>query len=162
MDVSQPPHDLRDAIPLLTPQEAEGLFATLRALARGGLSTVLISHKLGEVLAVADRVAVLRGGRLVADRPVLGADRGTLAALMVGRDVAPTRRDPHPPGDPVLELERVSVPAPRGRVGLLDASLRLRAGEVVGVAGVAGIRTSGRRRARTAGPRGGSGRRRRR
>ena len=123
---------------VLTPQEARGLFATLRALARGGLSTVLISHKLGEVLAVADRVAVLRGGRLVADRSVAGADRGTLAALMVGRDVAPARREPHPPGDPVLDLDRVSVPAPRGRVGLVDASLRLRAGEVVGVAGVAG------------------------
>jgi simple sugar transport system ATP-binding protein len=123
---------------VLTPQEAEGLFAVLRRLAASGLGVIFITHKLGEVLAVADRVAVLRGGRKAADRPTAGADRATLAGLMVGRDVPATRRTPREPGEPLLTLDRVSVAGPKGRVGLTDASLTLRAGEIVGVAGVSG------------------------
>jgi ABC-type uncharacterized transport system ATPase subunit len=123
---------------VLTPAEADGLFAVIRRLTAKGLSVVFISHKLGEVLAVADRVAVLRGGRKVADGPAAGADRRSLAAAMVGRDVAPSRRTPKAPGAPLLVLERVSVPGERGRAGLVAVDLAVRAGEIVGVAGVAG------------------------
>ena len=123
---------------VLTPQEALGLFATLRRLAAGGLSVVFISHKLHEVLDVAGRVVVLRAGRVVADQPVAGADRASLSALMVGRSIAPSKRTPQVPGAPMLVLDRVSVAAPAGQVGVQEASLVVRAGEVVGVAGVAG------------------------
>jgi general nucleoside transport system ATP-binding protein len=123
---------------VLTPQEVEGLIVILRRLAASGLSIVFISHKLHEVLKLADRVVVLRAGRKVADRPAAGTDGALLAALMVGRAVATSRRTPCPPGPPLLVLDRVSVPAEEGRVGLDDASLTLRAGEIVGIAGVSG------------------------
>jgi simple sugar transport system ATP-binding protein len=123
---------------VLTPQEVDGLTAVLRRLASSGFSIVFISHKLHEVLRLADRVAVLRAGRKVAERPTAGADRALLAALMVGREIAPSRRTPRPPGSPLLVLDRVSVPAEAGRVGLVEASLTLHAGEIVGIAGVSG------------------------
>ncbi|HYF57270.1 MAG TPA: ABC transporter ATP-binding protein [Salinarimonas sp.] len=123
---------------VLTPGEAEGLFAVLRRLVSAGLSIVFISHKLGEVTAIADRVAVLRGGRKVADQSVAGASRAELAALMVGREVAPSRRMPRAPGAPLLVLEGVSVPGPGARPGLDAVSFSVREGEIVGVAGVSG------------------------
>jgi ABC-type uncharacterized transport system ATPase subunit len=123
---------------VLTPLEADGLFSVLRQLTAGGLAVIFISHKLREVLAVADRVAVLRAGRKVADRAVAGAAMGTLATLMVGRDVTMSRREPRPPGRPALVLDGVSVPGVEGRVGLVEASLEVREGEIVGIAGVSG------------------------
>jgi general nucleoside transport system ATP-binding protein len=123
---------------VLTPQEVEGLFAVLRRLVANGLSIIFISHKLNEVLAIADRIAVLRAGRMVADRAAAGADRATLAELMVGRAVAQSRRTPRAPGPALLVLDKVSVTDPHGRAGLSDASLRLHAGEIVGIAGVSG------------------------
>ncbi|HEX2555667.1 MAG TPA: ABC transporter ATP-binding protein [Microvirga sp.] len=123
---------------VLTPQEADGLFAVLRQLKSRGFSVVFISHKLREVIAVADRVAVLRGGRKVAERPVAGTDRGTLASLMVGREVPASRREPRAPGPTVLALKDVTVPGTGGRAGLVKASLEVREGEIVGIAGVSG------------------------
>jgi simple sugar transport system ATP-binding protein len=123
---------------VLTPQEVAGLFAILRRLAAQGFAIVFISHKLHEVLELADRVAVLRAGRKVADRPAAGADRAMLASLMVGRAVAPSRREPRPPGRPLLVLDRASVSAEKDRVGLVDATLHVREGEIVGIAGVSG------------------------
>jgi ABC-type uncharacterized transport system ATPase subunit len=123
---------------VLTPQEVEGLFAVLRRLTAHGLSIIFISHKLNEVLAIADRIAVLRAGRKVADRPAAGADRATLAELMVGREVAQSRRTPCAPGPALLVLEKVSVIDPHGRAGLSAASLSVHAGEIVGIAGVSG------------------------
>jgi general nucleoside transport system ATP-binding protein len=123
---------------VLTPPEIERLFAVLRRLAQGGFSIVFISHKLGEVVALADRVVVLRHGRKVADQPVAAADRNVLATLMVGREITPSRREPRPAGEVVLELDRVSVRGEQGRAGLVEASLKVRAGEIVGIAGVSG------------------------
>jgi simple sugar transport system ATP-binding protein len=123
---------------VLTPQEVEGLFAVLRRLTVNGLSIIFISHKLNEVLAIADRIAVLRAGRKVADRPAAGADRATLAELMVGREVAQSRRTPRTPGAALLVLDRVTVVDPHGRAGLSEASLSVHAGEIIGIAGVSG------------------------
>ena len=123
---------------VLTPQEVEGLFIVLRRLVANGLSIIFISHKMNEVLAIADRIAVLRAGAKVADREAAGADRATLAELMVGREVAQSRRMPRTPGPALLVLERVSVTDPHGRAGLADASLSVHAGEIVGIAGVSG------------------------
>jgi simple sugar transport system ATP-binding protein len=123
---------------VLTPQEVEGLFGVLRRLVANGLSIIFISHKLNEVLAIADRIAVLRAGRKVADHPAAGADRASLATLMVGHDVTQSRRTPRAPGAPLLVLNDVTVTDPHGRAGLLAASLTAHAGEIVGIAGVSG------------------------
>ena len=125
---------------VLTPQDAEQLFATLRRLAARGMGVVFISHKLGEIMALCDRVAVLRGGRKVLEVPVDDTSRAELAEAMVGRAVAFRRREELAPGAPVLELDRVTV-APggaHGRTGLVDAELKVRAYEIVGIAGVSG------------------------
>ncbi len=122
---------------VLTPQEAEGLAETVRTLAARGLAVIFISHKLAEVLALCERVVVLRGGAKVADRPTAGADRATLAGLMVGRTIEVRHAAPREVGPPVLELDAVT--ASLGRRDRLDrASLVLRAGEIVGIAGVSG------------------------
>ena len=120
---------------VLTPQEADALFATLRELVAQGLSIVFISHKLPEVLRVSDRIAVLRGGKLVATLAARDADRAALATLMVGHAVDPPVARPHAVGDVVCALHRVSV---RGSPGVRDASLALRAGEITAIAGVSG------------------------
>ncbi len=121
---------------VLTPQEVSGLFDVLRGLAEQGMGIIFISHKLNEVLALADRLVVLRGGRKVADRPVAGADRALIAELMVGHAIASERPAASEPGAPVAALCGVS--AGQGRERLLDATLAVRAGEIVGIAGVSG------------------------
>jgi simple sugar transport system ATP-binding protein len=123
---------------VLTPQEVDGLFVVLRRLVANGLSIIFISHKLKEVIAIADRVAVLRGGRKVADRTAEGADRAMLAELMVGREVTPTKRVPRAPGQPRLVLSAVDVPGAHGRTGLSRVSLEVLSGEILGIAGVSG------------------------
>lgn len=131
---------------VLTPQESERLFETLRAFVAAGLSIVFISHKLGEVLAVSHRVAVLRQGRLEATLPAAGTDAARLAQLMVGRTVERTTRAgreevasrlPSAGAAPVLALHDVEL-VEGGRRLLERVSLELRAGEVVAIAGVAG------------------------
>lgn len=121
---------------VLTPQEAEGLFAALRALAAEGLGILFISHKLDEVLSLSQRLVVLRGGRKVADRPTAGADRALIARLMVGEEVEAERPGPARPGPVALALEKVSAGA--GRERLVEATLVLRQGEILGIAGVSG------------------------
>ncbi len=124
---------------VLTPQESESLFATLAQLVADGLSVIFISHKLDEVLRVSDRIAVLRGGRLVATLPAAEADKAKLAELMVGRAVTPAQRRMRAPGAVVCELRGATLSRPGASRPLLDAaSLTLRAGEVVAIAGVAG------------------------
>jgi len=126
---------------VLTPQEASQLFTTLRAMATEGHAVILITHKLHEVMAVADRITVLRGGRSVSTLPVADATPRSLAALMVGREVELARAQEHErvPGDEaVLELEGVSARGDRGGEALDGVSLHVRPGEIVAVAGVAG------------------------
>ena len=118
---------------VLTPQESESLFATLKQLVAQGLSVIFISHKLDEVLRVSDRIAVLRGGKLVATLPARDAGKAKLAELMVGRPVARAHAKPHLRGEVACELRGVEV------TGVLhDVSLALHAGEIVAVAGVSG------------------------
>src|SRR5215210_186265 len=107
---------------VLTPQEADALFETIRALAADGRTVIFISHKLHEVKAVADRVTVLRRGRSVATAATADSTPRSLAALMVGREVELGRRKDRAAelGDPVLELEGISADGDRGRVALSD------------------------------------------
>ncbi|WP_046867386.1 ABC transporter ATP-binding protein [Microvirga massiliensis] len=123
---------------VLTPQESEALFATLRRLAKSGLAIVLISHKLNEVLGLADRIAVLRGGRKVADLPRANTNGHMLAELMVGRAVPEQVRTAQEPGKVLLALNDVEARDPRGRQSIHDVTLAVRAGEIVGIAGVSG------------------------
>lgn len=123
---------------VLTPQESEALFDTLGQLVREGLSVIFISHKLGEVLRVSHRVAVLRGGRLVAEAPAAGTSQAQLAQWMVGHAVsAPERRPAGATGPVTCELYSVSTPAGQ-RERLSEVNLQLRAGEIVAIAGVSG------------------------
>lgn len=127
---------------VLTPEEADEVLGAIRALAHDGrLTVVMITHKFREVAAFADDVTVLRRGRQVAAGPVSGFDAARLADAMIG---AQRRRDMPPrsvvPADatPVLETLRLSVDGDTGRRAVRDASFRVRAGEIVGVAGVSG------------------------
>ena len=122
---------------VLTPPEADGLFATVRSLAASGLAVIFISHKLGEVLAVSNRIAVLRGGRKVGVLVPPDADGRRIAYIMGGRAVPPCRGTRRAPGAPLLELDGVTV-AGGHRRSLEDASLAIAEGEIVGIAGVSG------------------------
>lgn len=122
---------------VLTQIEAERLFAILKDMARQGLSLIFISHKLDEVMSTADRVVVLRGGRLVAERKAAETSKSELAELMVGRSVSRPVREASTPGAVVLEAARVTIR--QGGVDKLKAvDFRLREGEVLGVIGVSG------------------------
>lgn len=123
---------------VLTPQESEALFGTLGQMVAQGLSIIFISHKLGEVLRVSNRVAVLRGGKLVAEAPATSTSQAQLAQWMVGHAVTATRRRPAPStGLPVCTLKGVST-ADAGQDRLDGVSLELKAGEIVAIAGVSG------------------------
>nr|WP_319564578.1 ABC transporter ATP-binding protein [uncultured Rhodoferax sp.] len=122
---------------VLTPQESESLFEVLAQMVAQGLSIIFISHKLGEVLRVSHRVAVLRAGKLVAQAPASGTTQAQLAQWMVGHAIEPpVRRPARSVGAPVCVLDQVSTGA--GRERLNRVSLSLRAGEIVAIAGVSG------------------------
>jgi len=126
---------------VLTPQEADTLFATLRTMAEEGRTVVFISHKLHEVKAVADRVTVLRGGKTIATVDTADATARSLAALMVGREVETVRRRPADRAalsDVVLACSALRVAGDRGDEAVRGVSLEVRGGEIVAVAGVAG------------------------
>ncbi|MCY4629536.1 MAG: ABC transporter ATP-binding protein [bacterium] len=128
---------------VLTPQEAEQLFVSLRRMAAEGESVVFISHKLDEVTALCDRVTVLRHGRVSgsADLRTSRVDARGLARMMVGRDIAFSRRsrvDALGDSEPALELRDVSAVEAHGTLALHEVTLSVRPGEILGVAGVSG------------------------
>ena len=123
---------------VLTPSETQDLFRIMRELRAGGRSIVFISHKLKEVQAIADTITVIRRGRVVGELPPTASD-SELASLMVGRAVELTvRKAPATPGDVVLDTADLVVGDEHGQVAVNDVSLQVRAGEIVGVAGVVG------------------------
>ncbi len=126
---------------VLSPQEARDLFVVLRQLVDEGMGIIFISHKLNEVLALADRISVLRRGVKVGETiPAEGATRESLAKLMVGReiDLSGTRRPTAGIGDPVLEVRDVTVRDDRDLEVVHDVSFTVHAGEIVALAGVDG------------------------
>jgi general nucleoside transport system ATP-binding protein len=124
---------------VLTPQETEELFEVMRSLREAGKSIIFITHKLGEVLAVADRITVLRRGRVVGAATPSESTEEELAAMMVGRAVQlRVDKTPAEAKEPVLEVADLVVPDDRGQVAVDGVSFELRAGEIVCVAGVQG------------------------
>ncbi len=131
---------------VLTPGEAAALVRALRGFVASGYAVIFISHKLDEVLEVAGRVTVLRAGRKVATLPAAECSQAQLATLMVGREVGararggagPRRLGPSRLGPIVLQLAGASADDERGVRALADVDLAVHAGEIVGVAGVAG------------------------
>ena len=125
---------------VLTPQEVRELFATLRSMTERGHSIIFISHKLDEVLNIANRVTVLQRGRVTAaGLEAKSVTKPELARLMVGRDVVfNLEKKPVTPGPAALSIENLSAENDRGLPALRELSLQVHAGEIVGLAGVAG------------------------
>jgi len=123
----------------LTPQEASDLFEILRTLRREGISIIFISHKLNEVLDIADRITVLRRGKTIETVPRKGATEASLARAMVGRDVLlRVEKEPAQPGDVLLTVQDLHVRDDREIEKVRGVSFDVRAGEIVGIAGVDG------------------------
>ena len=124
---------------VLTPQESRELFGILQQLKTEGMSIIFISHKLNEVLEIADRITVLRRGVKIDTIPREGATEASLARMMVGRDVLLTvEKTPGVAGKPLLEVAGLEVLDDRGLEAVKDVSLVVHAGEIVGVAGIDG------------------------
>jgi simple sugar transport system ATP-binding protein len=124
---------------VLTPQEANELFRIMRDLTERGVSIIFITHKLKEVLAAADHIGVLRRGRLVGTAKPEDSTEASLAEMMVGRNVILTveKEEAHPT-EPVLRIEDLVVKDDRGHRSVKGVSMEVRAGEIVGIAGVQG------------------------
>ncbi len=124
---------------VLTPPEADALFGLLRSLKEQGKTVILITHKLREIMAITDRVSVMRRGEMVATVETAGTSPPELAELMVGRRVLlRVEKAEKAPGAPLLEVDNLSVVDARGVLRVANASFTVRAGEIVGIAGVAG------------------------
>lgn len=126
---------------VLTPQETEELFKIIRGFVDHGLSVVFITHKLEEAMSITDRVTVLRDGHVVATRPTADTSMAELARLMVGRDVLfriANGDQRQPAGDTVLQVSDLRVTSDRGTPAVQGVSFQVRAGEIVGIAGVDG------------------------
>ena len=124
---------------VLTPQEAQELFEILRTLVREGMSVIFISHKLNEVLEIADRITVLRRGKKIETVSREGATEEGLARMMVGREVLlRVEKAPAQPSAPVLRLEDLRVLDDRHLEAVRGVSFEVRGGEIVGIAGVDG------------------------
>jgi ABC-type uncharacterized transport system ATPase subunit len=124
---------------VLTPQEVEEFFTILRRMREQGKTVIIITHKLSEVLAISDDVTVMRDGRVVGRVKTSETNAAELARMMVGRDVLLRVEKPDArPGETVLSVEHLSVTVSGGERGLRDVSFQVRAGEIVGVAGVEG------------------------
>ena len=124
---------------VLTPQETEELFGVMRSLQAAGTSIIFITHKLKEVMAIADHITVMRHGRVVGTASPAETTESELAAMMVGRDVQlQVDKEPSSPGDPVLSIRDLVVADDRGHIAVAGVSLEVRAKEIVCVAGVQG------------------------
>ncbi|WP_240116252.1 ABC transporter ATP-binding protein [Erwinia endophytica] len=124
---------------VLTPQEKEGLFATLRSLREEGRSVVIVTHKLYEIMAVADRVSVMRGGRMIETVAVDETSETDLARRMVGRDVVlRVEKTPCQRGEEILHVDNIALRDETGQQKIWRASLKVSAGEILGIAGVDG------------------------
>jgi ABC-type uncharacterized transport system ATPase subunit len=125
---------------VLTPQEVETLFRTLRDMTKQGHTIVFISHKLDEVVSIADRVTVMRRGRVTAASiPAKGLTKAQLAKLMVGREVLfQIEKKKAEPGETILTIDHLRADNNRGLPALRDISMQVRSGEILGIAGVAG------------------------
>ena len=124
---------------VLTPQEATELFAIIKSLRADGKSIIFISHKLNEVLEIADRITVLRRGKMIETVPREGATEESLAKAMVGREVLlRVDKPPAQPGETLLEVSDLHVIDDRGIEKVAGVSFSVRAGEIVGIAGVDG------------------------
>src|SRR5207244_3184673 len=122
---------------VLTPQEAKELFEIIRSLKDQGKSIIFISHKLNEVLEIADRITTLRRGVVVGTIPAAGATEEGLARMMVGREVLlRVDKEPGKPGPPLLEVEGRNVMDDRGRAAVRAVSFPVHGGELLGLAGV--------------------------
>jgi general nucleoside transport system ATP-binding protein len=124
---------------VLTPQETEDLFGVLKELVADGLSIILITHKLGELLGVSDEITIIRDGRVVDTVQTAETNEGELARLMVGRDVLlRVEKEASRVGEPRLVAEGLVVHSNTGARAVDDVSLEVRAGEILGIAGVDG------------------------
>ena len=124
---------------VLTPQEADNLFRIMRQLTERGVSIIFITHKLKEVLAIADRITTMRRGQVVGTTTPAESDEHKLAAMMVGREVILTvEKAPIKPGDVVLEVKNLSIVDERKVEVVRQVSFQVRAGEILGIAGVQG------------------------
>ncbi|PWH12608.1 MAG: heme ABC transporter ATP-binding protein [Anaerolineae bacterium] len=124
---------------VLTPQEAEELFRIIRELTARGVSVIFISHKLKEVLAIADRITVMRAGRVVGATTPAQTNEHQLAAMMVGREVIlSVQKEPAQPKEDVLVVENLRVRDVRDLEAVRGVSFTVRAGEILGIAGVQG------------------------
>jgi general nucleoside transport system ATP-binding protein len=124
---------------VLTPQETEELFEIMHSLTEQGKSIIFITHKLKEIMTIADRVIVLRGGRVVGEAIPKQSSEAELAEMMVGREVTlVVDKGPASPADMVLEVIDLSAVDERGQPALSGVNLEVRAGEILGVAGVQG------------------------
>jgi len=124
---------------VLTPQEVDDLFATLRQMVEDGHALIFISHKLHEVLAISHRITVLRDGRVVGSVPTAQATKAELARMMVGREVLLTYDvPPAQPGPVRLKISGLRASSDRGTEALRGIDLEVRGGEILGLAGVSG------------------------
>jgi len=123
---------------VLTPQEADMMFSSVRAMVDRGLSVIFISHKLHEVLAFSDRIMVLRHGRKTGEVATCDANTASIIRMMVGADISAPKRVQGTPKHPILELAGIGTSGIKGGQGLLALNLVVHSGEIVGIAGVSG------------------------
>ena len=123
---------------VLTPLEVKELLANMRSLAKLGKTFVIITHKLQEVMDVADRITVLRDGQVTGILEAKDTNVEELSRLMVGRELVRMDKPASTPGEPVLQVEGVHLSGAKDRSALIDIQMQVRKGEVVGIAGISG------------------------